>query len=213
MNPLVRAVPDAVKFCNEAADLLRERFDGGRVVGMPGECVVVARVKSLEAIAEKMRRREISEADAISQIGDFIGLRVLVLHVGYLASTLKAVETWAADILLKGISTEDRFTNPSLGGYRAVHLGFALPARNRWKLPEGARVEVQVTTWLQHFHGIISHTMFYKPKDQPSADVSSYLQQLSERLGEIDDNLAKWTVAKDEKSYPPTSGHVRSRKP
>jgi ppGpp synthetase/RelA/SpoT-type nucleotidyltranferase len=200
MKSVVRALPDAVKLCEAISVLLRERLDSGRVVGLPSECAVVARVKSLAAIAEKVRKRGIKEEDALAQIGDFIGLRVLVLHVGYLAVAQKAIEAWAAAIPLERTSIEDRFVKPSLGGYRAVHLGFALPAENRWELPTGTSVEVQVTTWLQHFHGIISHTMLYKPQHPVAADVSAYLEQFSERLRAMDENLAQWMSIKDGKA-------------
>lgn len=129
---------------------------------------VVARVKTLESILEKLARKKYSSA---AEVTDLLGARVIL----YLESDVEAV---------CGLLESAFQTHPDLGvdkseelavdqmGYRSIHficeLGGRRTALDELAQYKGLKFEIQVRTVLQHAWAEIEHDRSYKfPGDLP----------------------------------------------
>ncbi len=145
------ALPQAEQFIAVEARELSGRLKANFDIDVPSDYLVTSRVKSINAIAEKIRARGISSPDPLALVNDVIGFRVLVLHCGYIDRVLAEIDLWATKAMLKLRNKENRFENPGVGGYRALHLDFRVSEQAGWSELINIGVEVQVTTWLQIF--------------------------------------------------------------
>jgi ppGpp synthetase/RelA/SpoT-type nucleotidyltranferase len=85
---------------------------------------------------------------------------------------------------------QDKYTKPDRGGYRAFHVDYEIRDMNRWGLPPGTTVELQLTTWLQNLHSELSHRLLYKNTSAKSSSIIIKLEEMSTLLYETDARIA-----------------------
>jgi ppGpp synthetase/RelA/SpoT-type nucleotidyltranferase len=142
---------------------------------------VAWRVKSETAIRAKLARSQ--------AINDFIGIRLLATHAGMIDPILGNLSAWEAALGLKRLRIADGFARLDESGFRSTHIDYE-PADNRISgLVAGMTLELQLTTWLQHLHGFLSHQLYYKAPERDAA-VSARLRTLSDRLIALDSEVA-----------------------
>jgi ppGpp synthetase/RelA/SpoT-type nucleotidyltranferase len=124
--------------------------------------LVVWRIKSAESVRNKLGRRHLRGRDS-QFVNDYIGIRVIVGHPGQITPALHIVTAWLqSDDRFRILSLEDYFESPHPGDYRSVHLDLALvPNRVDGPLDRDAGVEIQITTYLQHYYSAVSHKLAY----------------------------------------------------
>jgi ppGpp synthetase/RelA/SpoT-type nucleotidyltranferase len=177
----------AVNFANEAADELLKTLRISLQPSANEEISILWRIKSEDSIAAKQKRR----LDYVV-INDFIGLKIVVLHIGLVGSARNTVRDWGD---LRGLilnSEENRFRQPGLAHYRGVHLDFNFQHPERLGLTEICGIEVQITTYLQHFHSLASHALLYKQGGNAGSEHSALrvLTAMSDKLKDLDETMA-----------------------
>lgn len=154
-------------------------------------CSVAWRIKSIDSLQAKIKRSS-EGPSGLGYVNDFLGIRVLVAHVGVLHSCEALITLWAAQMGLAEICREDHFKNPAQAGYRAIHFDYRLPDSPQWQFPVSLGLELQLTTWLQNLHGILSHRMYYKQDSLPArAAAQEWLKEVSMKISEIDWQIAE----------------------
>jgi len=149
------------------ATVLKRVFEGACAISIP-EAFVQSRAKTASSFAEKCVRRFDRYPNAVKQMTDFCGARVIVQTI----EQVKAVRQFIEDNFEiceqddKGLQlSEDKF------GYRDMHYIIRLRPDRCAVLgitPEekdvigSGRAEVQVRTWLQHAWADTLHDRIYK---------------------------------------------------
>ena len=171
------------------------------------EASVTARLKGSESFTEKASRvRDDGEPRylrPLSSIHDQVGLRVVVLHVGYLAQARDLIQ---ASPHLTVEDHEDKSVGHSEHhsfGYRGVHLAVR-PVDLGTAAPEDAecgaleRVEIQVRTQAQHTWAEVEHRLRYK-SDYVDGLTSRGLDQAAALLEVADEMLRRMTESAEER--------------
>ncbi len=150
---------------------------------------IKTRVKSLEGIVKKMRRKNIpmTLADIERSINDIAGVRVVCSFpedIYLLADCLLRQD----DIRL--IEKKDYIRKPKPSGYRSLHLIVAVPIFLKNEKRE-MKVEVQLRTIAMDFWASLEHKVRYK-KNVPEDEAERLAEELSECAkisSELDDRM------------------------
>jgi ppGpp synthetase/RelA/SpoT-type nucleotidyltranferase len=194
LTPLRRSAVEAL--ASRLAAGLREVLADGPVVPQHG---LSYRVKLDSAITRKTERKNLS---SWRDLNDLIGLRVVVRSMDAVPHARAAVLRWAQASQLTVTVEDDRFTAPGLGGYRALHLDLLGSAPDL----DGGQplgIEVQITTWLQHFHGMLSHDTYYVGDHARASSDLARLERFSRMIHRLDRAFAR--------SFPWKGGQQSSR--
>jgi ppGpp synthetase/RelA/SpoT-type nucleotidyltranferase len=158
------------------ADVLKRVLENARAVAIP-HALIQSREKTVSSFAEKCARRFHRYPDAVNQMTDLCGARVIVQTLEQVKAVRQFIE--ANFTILerddKGLQlSEDKF------GYRDMHYiirliperctALGITAKEREAI--GLRpAEVQVRTWLQHAWADTLHDRIYKSALTLSPDV------------------------------------------
>lgn len=149
------------------ANVLKRVLEGACAVAVP-EAFVQSRAKTLSSFAEKCVRRFDRYPDAVNQMTDLCGARVIVQTIDQVKAVRRFIESNFGILERddKGLHlSEDKF------GYRDMHYIVRLrPERcgalginsEELKIIGDRRAEVQVRTWLQHAWADTLHDRIYK---------------------------------------------------
>jgi ppGpp synthetase/RelA/SpoT-type nucleotidyltranferase len=163
-------------FYKTYAEVLRRVLAIACATSFP-EALVQSRPKSISSFAEKVARKFDKYPDAVNQMTDLCGARVIVQTTEQVKAVRQFIEANFA-ILEKEdkglLLSEDEF------GYRDMHYIVELRPERTAALgisPDecetigGRRAEVQVRTWVQHAWADTLHDRMYKNKLKISPDV------------------------------------------
>jgi ppGpp synthetase/RelA/SpoT-type nucleotidyltranferase len=190
IEALTNARPQYVTY----ADALKRVLERACQVSFP-EALIQARAKTVSSFAEKAARKFDKYPDAVHQMTDLCGGRVIVQTV----EQVKAVRSFI-EANFEILESEDKGLLLSKGefGYRDMHyivrlrpdradaLGFT-PAELAAIGDKCA--EIQVRTWLQHAWADTLHDRIYKNKLKFSADISRTGALLAALMEEGDRNF------------------------
>jgi ppGpp synthetase/RelA/SpoT-type nucleotidyltranferase len=170
-------------FASRAVEELLMHFAAALPPAAREELSISKRLKSENSISAKMQRRR-----DYTVVNDFIGIRIVVLHVGLVTNAVAIVKAWAEASGLILHEQDDRFQTPGLATYRSVHLDFRFLNPERLGLTPRCGIEIQITTFLQRFHEVFSHALLYKEYADANANgpIVERLTLLSEQLASID---------------------------
>ena len=176
------------------ADALRRALERACQVSFP-EALIQARAKTVSSFAEKAARKFDRYPDAVNQMTDLCGARVIVQTAeqvravrSYIEANFEILESEDKGLLL----SQDEF------GYRDMHYIVRLRPERAGALgftPEeravigDKRAEVQVRTWLQHAWADTLHDRMYKNKLKLSADITRTGALLAALMEEGDRNF------------------------
>lgn len=175
----------AIDFANVAAHQLKNLLVTRFPLLVDPQHSVVWRIKSEEAIRLKTESRK-----GTHSINDFIGIRVLVLHASALPQVESTFEEWEDRLGLQLFQRNDYFSNTASSGYRAIHRDYNFHDCSRWGLSSLSGVELQITTWLQHVHSLLSHSCYYKNSNAESVKNAEILTELSDKIHDLDSIIA-----------------------
>ncbi|MEM5317168.1 hypothetical protein [Paraburkholderia sp. JHI869] len=137
------------------------------------------RVKSMWATRAKVEGKR-----DLNVVNDFIGIRIIALNMGAVLQAERRLAEWEARRGLLLVSRDDYFSSDVTAGYRAIHRDYVLAEPERWGLLPCVGVEVQITTWLQYAHNMISHALLYK--GSTSIEKAEILRQMATKISEVD---------------------------
>jgi ppGpp synthetase/RelA/SpoT-type nucleotidyltranferase len=157
------------------------------------------RVKDADAILRKLQRRHTNRESCAIAVNDLLGIRVLTTERASLPSVQDAILRWATTIGLQLQKVQDASQTPDGSGYSAIHLDFQYCDL---QLREGSKIglEVQLTSWLQHLHGMLSHRLFYRADNKTRLRSSGFLNGLSQEFARLDLAITEqvWAVSHDD---------------
>jgi ppGpp synthetase/RelA/SpoT-type nucleotidyltranferase len=176
------------------ADALKRVLERACQVSFP-EAFVQARAKTVSSFAEKAARKFDKYPDAVNQMTDLCGARVIVQT----AEQVRAVRSFI-EANFEILESEDKglLLSKDEFGYRDMHyivrllpdragaLGFNLDEQTAIS---AKRAEIQVRTWLQHAWADTLHDRMYKNKLKLSADITRTGALLAALMEEGDRNF------------------------
>ena len=148
---------------------------------------IKTRVKSIESIIEKAKRKNIEmEISAIKEeIEDIAGIRIICpfsKDIYELAQILKEQED------VEFIKEIDYITNPKPSGYRSYHMIVKVPVYLPNKT-EKIKVEIQIRTEAMDFWACLEHKAKYKYNGKIPAHLSNEFKVCSDKIAELDERM------------------------
>ena len=142
------------------------------------------RVKSLDSIVEKLRRRyyEVTIDNIYAHVQDVAGIRIICNYLDdiyYLRRLLTRTESFRV------LSEVDYIKKPKESGYRSLHLIIEVPiviSEGTLHLP----VEIQLRTIAMDMWASLEHELRYKSSRAFSPEDARRLQLCSEAVFEVD---------------------------
>lgn len=121
---------------------------------------VTSRVKTAEAILDKMARRGVPPTvEAIrANIRDIAGIRITC---SFIADTYKMMDALASQDDMSVLEVKDYIANPKPNGYKSLHAIVEIPVFLSTG-PVRVPVEVQIRTIAMDFWASLEHKIFYK---------------------------------------------------
>jgi len=137
------------------------------------------RVKDVEALRAKIRRRREIHYRGLGDVEDLAGIRIIF----YLESDKERFIRELCRELSGSVQREDHSKE---GGYRATHLTVSF-GRKRYELTEyrkfqNLKCEIQLTSILYHAWSEIEHDIFYKEDRKERKGSREKLSELKHRL-------------------------------
>lgn len=150
---------------------------------------VQSRIKSLDSIAEKLRRKEIlvSFENAKDYLTDIAGIRVICYYmqdVYTIANILKR-----QDVIL--IKEKDYIKKPKKNGYRSYHMVLGVTVYHA----EGKQyypVEIQIRTMAMDFWAGMEHQLCYKAVREDKERLTSELKECSDQLSRMEERMEQF---------------------
>lgn len=152
---------------------------------------VIGRVKSVDSIKEKMRRRIISPDVIETDMQDIAGIRIVCQFVD---DVYKVVDLIHERDDMEVIEERDYVQNAKPSGYRSYHMVISYTVY----LPEGSKkllAEIQIRTLAMNFWATVEHTLNYKYQGSYPDDISERLKSTAETAYRLDEEMS---LIKDE---------------
>ena len=151
------------------ADALRDVLEKACKAAFP-DALVQARPKSIASFVEKCVRRFDTYPDAVNQMTDLCGARVIVQTIEQVKAVRQFIE---ANFKVEEKEDKGLLLGTDVFGYRDMHYIVRVPAdqaatlgftADQVKAIGDKRAEVQVRTWVQHAWADALHDRMYKTK-------------------------------------------------
>lgn len=141
------------------------------------------RVKSASSLSRKAKANGWSPEDAVNHCGDLVGARVVCNNV---EDAFRFVELLKERLPFRSghLVVQDKISEPSTSGYRAIHLNFSIDVGGAWE-PDMIGCEVQIRSRLQDAWAELSHDDIYKQRQIPQ-DLRARAADLAEVLAAAD---------------------------
>ena len=152
---------------------------------------VVGRVKTVDSIKEKMKRRVISFDVIETDMQDIAGIRIVCQFVDDIYKVVDLIHT-RADVEV--IEERDYVKNAKPSGYRSYHMVISYTVY----LPTGPKkllAEIQIRTLAMNFWATVEHTLNYKYQGSYPKDISERLKSTAETAYKLDEEMS---LIKDE---------------
>lgn len=152
---------------------------------------VIGRVKSVDSIKEKMKRRIISPDVIETDMQDIAGIRIVCQFVD---DVYKVVDLIHERDDMEVIEERDYVQNAKPSGYRSYHMVISYTVY----LPEGSKkllAEIQIRTLAMNFWATVEHTLNYKYQGSYPDDISERLKSTAETAYRLDEEMS---LIKDE---------------
>lgn len=147
-----------------------------------------SRLKSIESIAEKLRRKGYAiNADNLHRICDIAGIRVICNYVDDIYYLRNLMVDHSGFNLMK---ERDYIHAPKENGYRSLHLIMSVPfmvAEGRMELP----VEIQLRTIAMDMWASLEHELCYKSSRIFSGAEEGELRACSDTLAQVDERMRR----------------------
>lgn len=148
---------------------------------------VTGRIKSIQSIQEKMKRRYISEERLEQDMEDICGIRIMTEFIDDIYEVVKLLRQ-RNDINI--ISERDYVNNEKSSGYRSYHIVLEYPVQ----LINGEKklnVEIQIRTLAMNFWATLEHSLSYKHSDEFPPEIHQKLQKSAEQAYNLDISMSE----------------------
>ncbi|WP_297817248.1 GTP pyrophosphokinase family protein [uncultured Lactobacillus sp.] len=147
---------------------------------------VVGRVKTVDSIKEKMKRRVISQDVIETDMQDIAGIRIMCQFVDDIYRVVDLIHERQD---MQVVEERDYIQNAKPSGYRSYHMVIEYSVF----LPEGPKkiiAEIQIRTLAMNFWATVEHTLNYKYKGQYPEDISQRLKTTAEAAYKLDEEMS-----------------------
>lgn len=179
--PYTQAVDELkLKFRNARKEFLEKNIQS------PIE-FVTGRVKTVDSIKEKMKRRYISEDLLEQDMQDIAGIRIQCQFVEDIYDVAKLLHQRED---MRVIEERDYIANSKSSGYRSYHVVIEYPIQ----LATGQKnilAEVQIRTLAMNFWSTIEHSLNYKYKGDFPEEINERLKRAAEASFLLDEEMSK----------------------
>lgn len=148
---------------------------------------VTGRVKTVDSIKEKMRRRYISEDLLEQDMQDIAGIRIqcqFVEDIYDVAKLLHARED------MQVVEERDYIANSKPSGYRSYHVVIEYPIQTS-KGQKNIIAEIQIRTLAMNFWSTIEHSLNYKYRGDFPEEINERLKRAAEASFMLDEEMSK----------------------
>lgn len=165
---------------------------------------VVGRVKTVDSIKEKMKRRVISQDVIETDMQDIAGIRIMCQFVDDIYRVVDLIHQRQD---MQVVEERDYIQNAKPSGYRSYHMVIEYSVF----LPEGPKkiiAEIQIRTLAMNFWATVEHTLNYKYKGEYPEDISQRLKSTAEAAYKLDEEMSaiKDEVQEAQKIFTRTKG-------
>ncbi|CAI2618960.1 GTP pyrophosphokinase [Apilactobacillus kunkeei] len=148
---------------------------------------VTGRVKPIDSIKEKMKRRYVSENRLSQDMEDIAGLRIMCPFVDDIYVVVDILRR-RSDINI--LEERDYVNREKASGYRSYHIVFEYPI----ELVGGEKkilAEIQVRTLAMNFWATVEHSLNYKYNGEFPEGLKKRLQQSAETAFKLDEGMSE----------------------
>ncbi|WP_125771378.1 GTP pyrophosphokinase [Companilactobacillus furfuricola] len=148
---------------------------------------VTGRVKTVDSIKEKMKRRYISEDLLEQDMQDIAGIRIQCQFVEDIYDVAKLLHQRED---MRVIEERDYIANSKSSGYRSYHVVIEYPVQ----LANGQKnilAEIQIRTLAMNFWSTIEHSLNYKYKGDFPEEINERLKRAAEASFLLDEEMSK----------------------
>lgn len=167
---------------------------------------VKTRVKSVESIVNKMRRKGggRSFADIRNQIKDIAGVRITC---SFVSDIYRVADMLRQQDDLTVLEVKDYIKNPKPNGYRSLHLIVEVPVFMSDRC-ERVCAEVQIRTIAMDFWASLEHKIFYKYDGHVPESMLHDLKEAAETAAMLDERMEALhrEISEIKKENPPDFG-------
>jgi len=167
---------------------------------------VTSRVKSVESIVNKMRRKGGGRSldDIRETIRDIAGVRITC---SFLSDIYRVSDMLCRQDDLTVLEVKDYIRNPKPNGYRSLHLILEVPVFMSDRC-ERVCVEVQIRTIAMDFWASLEHKIFYKYDGAVPGRMLRDLKEAAETAAMLDEKMERLhrEISEIKKENPPDRG-------
>lgn len=146
---------------------------------------VTGRVKTVDSIIEKQKRRGISEKN-LEKMEDIAGIRIMSQFVEDIHDLVDLLRK-RTDLTI--IEERDYVTHQKSSGYRSYHLICSYPVQ----LKEGIHdilLEIQIRTLAMNFWATVEHSLNYKYQGEYPEEINNQLRKSAESAFQLDEEMS-----------------------
>ncbi|WP_125587747.1 GTP pyrophosphokinase [Companilactobacillus jidongensis] len=148
---------------------------------------VTGRVKTIESIKEKMRRRYISEDLLEQDMQDIAGIRIQCQFVEDIYDVARLLHIRED---MRVIEERDYIANSKSSGYRSYHVVIEYPIQTA-NGQKNILAEVQIRTLAMNFWSTIEHSLNYKYQGDFPDEINERLKRAAEASFMLDEEMSK----------------------
>lgn len=148
---------------------------------------VTGRVKTVDSIKEKMRRRFISEELLEQDMQDIAGIRIQCQFVEDIYDVAKLLHIRED---MRVIEERDYIANSKPSGYRSYHVVIEYPIQTSTG-QKNILAEIQIRTLAMNFWSTIEHSLNYKYKGDFPEEINERLKRAAEASFMLDEEMSK----------------------
>ena len=149
---------------------------------------ICGRVKTLDSIREKIKRKGIGQFEVFDKFNDIAGVRCICEYLDDVYDVLKYINE---NPMFKVLEIDDKIGKPTQEGYRGIHVIVSTQIYYQKKTYNEVKVEIQLRTAFQNAWSMKTHQLTYKKDSIESEKVKDVLRKLSDVLNEADETALK----------------------
>lgn len=176
---------------NQAVEELKVKLKGIRTQYKQEEThgpieFVTGRVKPIESILEKQKRRNISDENLEVEMEDIAGIRIMSQFVEDIYDLVDLLRQ-RNDLLI--IEERDYVTHQKPSGYRSYHLICSYPVQLKER-EQNILIEIQIRTLAMNFWATIEHSLNYKYQGEYPEEINKQLIKSAESAFQLDEEMS-----------------------
>lgn len=148
---------------------------------------VTGRVKTIDSIKEKMRRRYISEDLLEQDMQDIAGIRIQCQFVEDIYDVARLLHIRED---MRVIEERDYIANSKSSGYRSYHVVIEYPIQTA-NGQKNILAEIQIRTLAMNFWSTIEHSLNYKYQGDFPEEINERLKRAAEASFMLDEEMSK----------------------